>query len=433
MDLNFIIPLLQFLDIPNRKFEIAMWYLVSLMLPADKHSQQNAAMISGKENSLFSKFLSGSLDASTVGLNRAGKRKIKKLMKVRKPLVERAPWKISILIDATLHERSSRHIENSQKFNHGKGWITGHQWTNIVILINDIVVPLPPIPFYTKDECKKRNIKYRTEIEKLSSYFRTLGLTDIIGAHKKDEVVVLMDSGYDAKELQNVIINRGWDFICSLKSSRSVFIPKKVSKVLDMEALKEKIKITQKSFVNILDYFSDGRLAWKSIRIATYRGKNNVKTLRQHRVKQREAFLKGVHRKVQIVCSERSHESKKKFMSCTNLNVNIKQIILAYKERWKIELFHRDVKSYLGFEDAGVCKFDSLHAHIHWVYCSYILLLDLFPKASGINDAQKLLKIKIESQRNKKIIQSLSQINGVEKVKAQCRAVIDESKLLFAA
>ena len=433
MDLNFIIPLLQFLDIPNRKFEIAMWYLVSLMLPADKHSQQNAAMISGKENSLFSKFLSGSLDASTVGLNRTGKRKIKKLMKTRKPIVAGVPWKISILIDATLHERSSRHIENSQKFNHGKGWITGHQWTNIVILINDVVVPLPPIPFYTKDECKKRNIKYRTEIQKLSSYFRTLGLTDIIGVHKKEEVVVLMDSGYDAKELQNVIIKRGWDFICSLKSSRSVLVPKKASKALDIETLKEKIKITQKSFVNILDYFSDGRLPWKSIRIETYRGKNNVKKLRQHRVKQREAFLKGVHRKVQIVCSERSHESKKKFMSCTNLNANIKQIILAYRERWKIELFHRDIKSYLGMEDAGVCKFDSLHAHVHWVYCSYILLLDIFPTASGINDAQKLLKRKIESQRNKKIIQSLSQINGVEKVKAQCRTVIDEVESLLAA
>ncbi len=433
MDLNFIIPLLQFLVIPSRKFKIAMWYLVSLMLPADKHSQQNASMISRKENSLFSKFLSGSLDASTVALNRAAKRKIKKLMKMRKPLVAGVPWKISILIDATLHERSSRHIENSQKFNHGKGWITGHQWTNIVILINDVVVPLPPIPFYTKDECIIRKIKYRTEIEKLSFYFRTLGLTDIIGVHRKNEVVILMDSGYDAKELQNVIIKRGWDFICSLKSSRSAFISKTTSKGLDIETLKEKNKITQNSFINILDYFSDGRLAWKSIRIATYRGKNKVKKLRQHRVKQREAFLKGVHHKVQIVCSERSHESKKKFMSCTNLDVNIKQIILAYRERWKIELFHRDIKSYLGFEDAGVCKFDSLHAHVHWVYCAYILLMDIFPTASGINDAQKLLKRKIESQKNKKIIQSLSQINGVEKVKLQCRAVINEVESLLAA
>jgi hypothetical protein len=421
MDLNFIIPLLQFLAIPNRKFEIAMWYLSSLMLPADKHSQINAAMISGKENSLFSKFLSGSLNASTVALNRATRRKIEKLMKVRKPLVAGAPWRITILIDATLHERSSRHIENSQKFNHGKGWITGHQWTNIVILINGVVVPLPPIPFYTKDECKKRKIKYQTEIKKLSSYFKTLGLTSILGVHQKEEIVVLMDSGYDAKALQSVIISRGWDYICSIKSSRTVSI------------VKSKLNPRAKSWINISNYFSDGRLAWKSIRIATYRGKKRVQKLRLHRVKQREAFLKGVHHKVQIVCSERSHESKKKFMSCTNLNVNIKQIILAYRERWKIELFHRDVKSYLGFEDAGVRKFDSLHAHIHWVYCAYILLLDFFPTASGVKDAQNLFLKKIELQANKKMMQSLSQINGADKVKSQCRSVIREVESLLAA
>lgn len=427
MELNFITPLLQFLLIPSRKFEIAMWYIVSLMLAADKHSQKNAAMISGKEDSLFSKFLSGSLDVSTVALNRASRRKIKKLMKVRKPLLAGTPWKVTIIIDATLHERSSRHVENSQKFNHGKGWVVGHQWTNIVILINDEIIPLPPIPFYTKAECERKSIRYRTEIQKLSSYFKTLGLSDIIGDHKKEEVVVLMDSGYDAKELQNVIIKRGWGFICSLKSSRSISIAKATLKNLDIK----NIKVNPKSWTNISKYFSDGRLPWKSIRIATYRGKK--KSLRQHRVKQREAFLKGVHRKVQIVCSERSHESKKKFMSCTNLNIDTKKILLAYRERWKIELFHRDVKSYLGFEDAGVRKFDSLHAHIHWVYCSYILLKDLFPSANGIKDAQGFFKKKIELQANKKIIQSLSQIKGVEKVKRQCREVIREVESLLAA
>ena len=52
-------------------------------------------------------------------------------------------------------------------------------------------------------------------------------------------------------------------------------------------------------------------------------------------------------------------------MACSNLNVNTQPILLAYREGWLVELFHRDLKSYLGLEDAGVRKFGSLHAHVH--------------------------------------------------------------------
>ena len=37
-------------------------------------------------------------------------------------------------------------------------------------------------------------------------------------------------------------------------------------------------------------------------------------------------------------------------------------------------MFHRAAKQQLGMLDAGVEEFDSLIAHVHWVYCAYILL-----------------------------------------------------------
>jgi predicted metallo-beta-lactamase superfamily hydrolase len=121
MDYKIIISFVSDLIKSTRKLKITCCYLISLMVPADKHSQANAEKISGKENSLFSKMLTNTLELSTTALNRSSRRRLKKLMKKRKTVVDRTPWKIAILIDATLHRRSSRHIENSKKFNHGQG------------------------------------------------------------------------------------------------------------------------------------------------------------------------------------------------------------------------------------------------------------------------------------------------------------------------
>lgn len=414
MDYQLIIPFVQDLLFPSRLFDTICWYLLSLMLPADKHSQANAEKISSKENSLFSKMLGGSLETSLLALNRSSRRRLKRLMKTRRNLVSGATWKIAIIIDATLHERSSRHIQNSKKFNHGKGWVIGHQWTNVVIAINGQVVPLPPIPFYTQNQCRKRKIPYVSEVEKVAEFLKNLNLVDILGTHDPEEVLVLMDSGYDAKKIQSTILKRGWDFICSLKSSRTVSTNGKT-----------------KSWVNVRKYINRGHQSEKSLRIATYRG--TKKRMRQHCVKQREGFIKGVRHKVQLVCSKRSAESKLKYMACSRLNVTAKTIIMAYRERWLIELFHRDIKSYLGLEDAGVRKFNSLNAHVHWVYCAFNLLKDMTTEQTGIKEGQMILEQKLKQKEAKKIMQMLTRVNGCDQVKIQCSSVIQKIERRIAA
>ena len=414
MDYHFIIPFVTELLLPGRLSDTISWYLISLMLPTDKHSQANASKISGKHNTLFSNMLSGSLEASTMALNRGSRRRLKCLMRKRRLIAPGASWKIAIIVDATLHQRSSRHLQNSQKFNHGQGWVTGHQWTNIVIAINGQVVPLPPIAFYTKKECRKRGIKYQSEPERVASFLKELDLKEALGHHDHSEVAVLMDSGYDSKKLQSAILNKGWDFVCSLKSSRTV------------SSLGE-----SKTWVNVHKYISRGRKTEKSLRIETYRGKK--RGWRQFFVKQREGFLKGVRHRVQLVCSKKSTNSNLKYIACSNLDVSIKSIILVYRERWLVELFHRDLKSYLGLEDAGVRKFDSLHAHIHWVYCAFNTLKEMTSENTGIKEAQVILEQKIKRSEANNVIQMLSRINGSHQVKTHCLSVIQKIDARLAA
>jgi hypothetical protein len=66
-------------------------------------------------------------------------------------------------------------------------------------------------------------------------------------------------------------------------------------------------------------------------------------------------------------------------------------------KRWATEIFHRTIKSNLGLEDLG--------AHIHWVYCSYILLHDLVEDDNiGIKGKQNILEAKIKIKNVKMII-----------------------------
>lgn len=409
MDNTIITQLLDGLLIPTRLVQIISWYLLSLMLSANKHTQKYAEKISGKANSLFSKLLARHLGLSKSVLNRAARRRLRKLMRVRKPIIPGVPWTILIIIDSTLHERSSKHVENSQKFNHGKGWIIGHQWTNIGIVINGQYIPLPPIPFYTKEECSRRKKDYKTENDKLVSYLRRLPLRNILGNHDVSEVTVTMDSGYDCKKVQKAIDSRGWDFVAAIKKDR-------------------KISSTGKEWFQISIYFGDGRRPWKAIRVETNGGKRKR---RQYATKQLDGHLNGINKKVKLVCSRKS-DGKIKYFACSNPKIDVKAILGVYQCRWAIETFHNSIKSYLGLEDAGVEKFDSLHSHVHWVYCAYILLHDLVDNGDvGVKEKQLVLEAMIEASKAKKIIKKATQINGKEQVKNYCRRVIKEIEVRY--
>jgi len=93
------------------------------------------------------------------------------------------------------------------------------------------------------------------------------------------------------------------------------------------------------------------------------------------RIRQTVGYLKNVG-KVRLVCSEfkKRPDGRRKFLACNNLKVTARQIIIGYRLRWKIEIFHKEVKMFLGFEDVSAISFDAVTAHVHWVYCAYILL-----------------------------------------------------------
>jgi len=53
---------------------------------------------------------------------------------------------------------------------------------------------------------------------------------------------------------------------------------------------------------------------------------------------------------VHLVCSEprKRPDGRRKYLACNDVKATARQIVLGYRLRWAVELFHKDVKMHLG-------------------------------------------------------------------------------------
>lgn len=418
---NIILSLVcRLLNIPERLKDVVASYLVALMLDGPKRTLSFAASVSASHKSQFSRLLSEHFDLAVISLKLLAKDAARSAGIDRVPLVKGTSWTIAIIIDATLHPRSSLHVQNSQRFNHGQGFVIGHQWTNIALFINGQLIPLPPIAFLSRNECRRRKLDYQTEHERLSKYLHELQLSQYVGFHRPEEVVIISDSGYDNKKLQRLILGLGWDFIAALKASRSVQTNHETrAKPKDWRSVSALFKAVRKA------------APWTSVRIETDGGKKR----RTFRARKLTGRIKGVMADVAIVCSEKTIGKGRRYFACSNTRVTVGAILRGYKIRWAVELFHRAAKSQLGMLDAGLSSFDAMAAHVHWVYCAW-LLLHKIKIADDPSDRSSLLERqrwlgKLVAQQPmlaevKRIADARTQFGGLERQKKLVKEILTQ-------
>jgi len=407
--------LLKELNVSRRLQRIILWYVISLMIITRKHSLENASAISEKNSSQFSRLLKDHPNTAIYALKDLSKRQGKKYSKAMKAL-GKLPWKVVMIVDLTGQGRSSMHSENVQKHNHGKGYFVGHQWTNIVLLIDGMIIPLPPIAFLSRKYCRENGLEYKTEHKRVVEYLKALDLRDYIEGYKPGEVVVLADSGYDDKRIEKVILSRGWDFIMAVKKRRSVKSNAQYLKTSPGEGWSQ-----------IQDFFkAQRRLRWGTVRLLTNGPKRKRK---EFRIRHTIVWLKNVA-PVQLVCSERKRAPKgeRKYFACSHLTLQPRQILIGYSLRWAVELFHKAVKMHLGFEDVAATSFDSVVAHVHWVFCAYMLLHAELPgvpsTAKTLHERQRYVMSVLDHKEKASLLQRLTQIYGVEGQKNKLKAAL---------
>jgi hypothetical protein len=399
----------------QRLERICTSYLLFLMVVTTKHSLEEAARFSRLHKSLFSKMLQSHSKVALTTLESLSKTQARQFTKTLARL-NGLPWKIVIIIDSTLQHRASLYPENAKTFNHGKGYVIGHQWTNIVLVLGDMLIPLRPIPFYSKRYCQTHDLTYQSEHERVVEYLRMLDLEDYIGSYDRREVLVLADSGYDNKKIEKTIADNGWHFIIALGKTRSV----------KSEALALTTPTSQQ-WCHIDTFFRrHRRLKWHTIRLTT---SGNKRKRMDVRVRHTSGSLRYVG-KVELVCSELRNrpDGRRKYLACNDLRATARQIVTGYRMRWAVELFHKCVKQHLGFEEVATHGFEAVMSHVHWVYCAYILLHmsppGLSPGAQSIGDKQRALQRGLVDKEKRHILQKLTQIGGVQRYQNELRQAL---------
>jgi len=405
------------IQVRQRLKRVCTGYLLFLMVVTTKHTLEEAAQFSRLHKSQFSKLLKFHPSIAAQTLESLSKRQAKRLS-ISLKAVKGLPWKIVIIIDSTLQNRSSLHPENAKKCNHGQGFVIGHQWTNVVLILNGILIPLRPIPFYSQRYCRDHDQAYLTEHERVVNYLSNLNLDDYIGPHRSRDVVVLTDSGYDNKKIENAIADKRWAFIMALSKTRSV-----KSETLYHSTPKSKQWLSVE-----LCFRHHRRLKWSTIRLMT----NGTKAKRKEfRIRHTMGYLRYVGW-VHLVCSEpkKRSEGRRRYLACNDVRVTARQIMLGYRLRWAVELFHKNIKQFLGFEDVSTSGFDSVKSHVYWVYCAYLLLHMSPPggdnEVGSLGDQQRQLRKYLDHKEKRSILQKLTQIGGVQRYKDELRqALVD--------
>jgi len=245
---------------------------------------------------------------------------------------------------------------------------------------------------------------------------RTLDLEDYLGASDRREVLVLAESGEDNKKIEKAIAANGWHCILALGKTRSV--------TSEARALTTR---TAQQWCHIDTFFRrHRRLKWHTMRLTTH---GNTRKRMDMRVRHTSGSLRSVG-KVELVCSELRNrpDGRRTYLACNDLRATARQIVMGYRLRWAVELFHKSVKQQLGFEEVATHGFDAVTAHVHWVYSAYILLHmsppGLSPGVQSMGDKQRALQQGLADQEKRHILQQLTQIGGVQRYKAELRQAL---------
>jgi len=402
---------------PKRLQTVCFGLILFLMISVRKHSLKAASQFSGLHISQFSRFLLNHRDLAKSSLSQLSRKQSKAYAKRMRFLANnKLPWKIAIIIDSTLQTRFSRHSDNVKRFNHGAGFVIGHQWTNIVLMINDQVIPLPPIPFHSKRYCRLNKIQYQTENTLVCQFLRQLNLEEYIGVHDPKHVVVLADSGYDSKDIEKTVASKKWHYIIALKKKRTV----KTVKIFENT-------IKSKGWIQVAILFKRYRcLKWSTVRVPV----NSTRKKRmEFRVRQITGYLRNVG-KTQLVCSEfkKRPQGRRKYLACNDFKAVPRQILMGYRLRWAIEIFHKHIKMFLGFEDVAAKWFTAVESHVHWIYCAYILM-NLCPirgveKNGSIVQKQELISRIVMLREKSRVRQLLTRFNGVDAFKNELQQAL---------
>ena len=262
-----------------------------------------------------------------------------------------------IIIDTTANRKRSGKMDN--RIIYKKGYTSTHFFVMGILYFPDTGarIPLPRRLYRTKSYSRKHGYKYRTQIQLAENMIRYANLPDDI------EVIVLFDTLFSSESFIKLLRRKGYHFVCSVKDNRVDLATGKQLKVI------------------IEQHISEGQLNTRvDVRIPSKRSRYGHKSAQKYETKKyvtyTEEFCISKMRDVQIVFSRKSDDAKSlmKYIATDMLSLTTHEILTIYSYRWQIELFFKELKSYLGLSDYQVLSFRSIVRYVDIVIMAFMYL-----------------------------------------------------------
>ena len=295
--------------------------------------------------------------------------------------LETTKGKFIDIIDATLCGQSGKKTQNTyhtgnRKRRRKKGRRHGknkharkrcHSFTfGLLITPSGYRIPFQ-IPHYTKEYCQQKNLTHRTTAESAAELIRSLPLPE------EAEVIVLEDTAYDAKVVREACDDRNDPWIFPANSERVYDGPKG-----DRPRVRSRLKDwTSLSLKTIRRRASTGKYA-EYRRLSRWRIGSKMKP-RVYHAHQEIRDVRSVGR-VQLVFSTRKPNLEKatpddvKILMTNATGMSVTEVIELYSLRWQIELFFKELKSTLGFDQYRFERFEAVEG---WVKVAITTVLYL--------------------------------------------------------
>lgn len=295
--------------------------------------------------------------------------------------------KFVFLIDATLVSQAGKMTQNTFSTNNRQcigrkkkhvrynkkkvAYKTCHSFTfGVLITPSGIRIPFQ-IPHYTKEYCEVQQLLHRTTAEAAAELIRTLPLP--AGA----EVIVIGDTAYDAKVVQQACVQRGYIWLTPANPERvyqdrpqnpAGQRPKLRSRLQDWKSLSLRTIRQRASTGEYADY---RRLSqWRS---------GPTQKPRVYYAHQETRDVRRVGRVLLVFSTTKAELSAAtpddvKILMTNATHLRAREVIELYSLRWQIELFFKELKSTLGFDQY---RFQSFAAVESWAEIAITTVLFL--------------------------------------------------------
>jgi hypothetical protein len=246
------------------------------------------------------------------------------------------------------------------------------------LLITPSGIRLPfEIPHYTKEHCAQHGLEHLTTAQAAAALIRSLPLP------ADAKVTVLADTAYDAEVVQQACAERGYIWIVPANPER-VYAGKQGQRLKLRSRLKD---WTSLSLQTIRLRASTGQYA-EYRRLSKWRIGPKTKP-RVYYAYQEKQEVRRVGR-VQLVFStmkpnlSAATPDDVKILMTNALHLSVRGVIELYSLRWQIELFFKELKSTLGFDQY---RFQSFAAVRAWVEVAITTVLFLeYQRAQRLRD-----------------------------------------------